>query len=746
MAIDTNATFVDALRQSGLLGVDQFNELRNLVARYPDSKALAGQLIQLGWLTPYQVNELFRGQGNGLVLGQYRILERLGEGGMGQVFKARHQALGRIVALKVIRKDRLQSNEAVKRFRREMQMAGQLSHPNVVNAFDADAINGTHFFAMEFVDGTDLSRLVREKGPLPSHRACDCIRQAALGLQHAHEKGMVHRDIKPANLLVSKTPSGIVIKILDMGLARFQATEQEDQTMLSQDGHVIGTPDFMAPEQAKSSSTVDHRADLYSLGCTFYFLLTGKPPFTGGTNIEKLLKHQMDPPPPIEKFRSDVPEGVRLVLRQMLAKKPDERIQTAGTVAAALEPYCKPGSGLHLDKLITRPAVAVAEPVNTPNNAHSPTFYGRKRPTGSLTERLSLAGSSRKRLIAIGASVGIFLLGLFVLILLLASGGGSSKTSPAVASSPTTAAPTQPDTRNTPSTDKKPPVIDPAWRFLYPEATIVFSFNLAQMRKTNVYRQNEDEFKRLLMAFGVETDKFCDGLLLDAERVTVAFPPDDPQRLLLVFQGPLDGKKFKTFVNRARFRPFPINDLPQVEFYDFSTEKNNRWAGGFVTPATFLLTTNPAYAVGGARRFFQNEQRVLKDTELQAALERPNEKAAVYLAIGGQVSVGSMQEKSTLQQAARIKLIRGSIYMNGGVMVELHLTAVDAASVELVETFPATIKLSIQTANKDMGELIDAAFSDKPTRGPGNSVTVRGRFNPKQVRRFLELTGRKDKD
>jgi serine/threonine protein kinase len=744
MAIDTNATFVDALRQSGLLGVDQFNELRNLIARYPDSKALAGQLIQLGWLTPYQVNQLFQGQGNGLVLGQYRILERLGEGGMGQVFKARHQALGRIVALKVIRRDRLQSNEAVKRFRREMQMAGQLSHPNVVNAFDADAINGTHFFAMEFVDGTDLSRLVREKGPLPSHRACDCIRQAALGLQHAHEKGMVHRDIKPANLLVSKTPSGIVIKILDMGLARFQATEQEDQTMLSQDGHVLGTPDFMAPEQAKSSSTVDHRADIYSLGCTFYYLLVGKPPFFGGSNIEKLLKHQMDPPPPIEKFRSDVPEGVRLVLRQMLAKKPDERIQTAGTVAAALEPYCKPGSGLHLDKLITRPPVPVAEPI-TPNNTQSPTLAGRKRPAWSLTEQLSLAGSSRKRLIAIGASVGVFLLGLFVLILLLASGGGSSKTSPAVASSPTTAAPTQPDTRKTPTTEKKPPLIEPVGRFLFPETAVVLSFNMAQMRKSEVFRRHEDKVKELIRPFGVVNETFGDGFLLDAERVVLAMSPDDERRYLLIYQGALDASRFKTFATRLQAKTFSPRDVGQIEFYDIGdpTDRNNRLYCAFVTPSTFLMSPNMAYVVGGARRYLQNDTR-LNSSEIQMAVERLDERTSLTLLVGGQVLfMGPMQEKSTLQQAAHIKLIRGYLLMGPGIQSEFYFTATDADSVDFVEGFPAHLRGMLRKSNNELGDLIDAMF-EKPVRGPNNTISIRGRLNPKQVNRLFELTGRKN--
>src|SRR5262245_51018924 len=190
MAIDTVANFLDAIRQNQLLEAGQLNEFAAEARKSTDPRQAAQFLLKRNWLTPYQLNQVFQGQGNGLVLGQYRILERLGEGGMGQVFKARHQAMGRIVALKVIRKDRLANEKAVKRFRREIQMAGSLHHPNVVIAFDADQVGGTHFFAMEYVDGTDLARVVKQSGALPVAQACDYTRQAALGLQHAHERGL----------------------------------------------------------------------------------------------------------------------------------------------------------------------------------------------------------------------------------------------------------------------------------------------------------------------------------------------------------------------------------------------------------------------------------------------------------------------------------------------------------------------------------------------------------------------------
>ncbi|MBY0524523.1 MAG: serine/threonine protein kinase, partial [Gemmataceae bacterium] len=198
------ATFLDNLRDGQLLEPAVFAEVaKNPLAKGDDPMPLAKDLMQRHGLTPYQVNQLLRGRGKELVLGAYRLLDRIGEGGMGQVFKAFHQPMSRVVALKVIKKDKLANPQAVSRFYQEIRAAAQLSHPHIVIAFDAGQADDTHFFAMEFVDGIDLSRLVKEQGPLTVLQACEYIRQAALGLQHAHEKGLVHRDIKPSNLLVT---------------------------------------------------------------------------------------------------------------------------------------------------------------------------------------------------------------------------------------------------------------------------------------------------------------------------------------------------------------------------------------------------------------------------------------------------------------------------------------------------------------------------------------------------------------
>jgi len=338
MATTTADALFDTLRRKRLLEPSQLADLtRAMKGKNPDPDKIARALLKHGWLTTYQANQLLQGRADGLVLGQYVILDRIGEGGMGQVYKAKHRGLGRIVAVKVIRKDRLDNADAVGRFQREIRAASKLSHPNVVLAYDADQIGDTHLMVMEYVEGTDLSCLVKERGALPVAKACECIRQAALGLQHAHEKGMVHRDIKPANLLVAK---GGQVKVLDLGLSRFQrAVSETMDATLTRTGSVMGTPDYMAPEQARDSHTVDIRADIYSLGCSLYHLLAGQVPFTGGTGMEKVFKHQLEEPDPIEALRPEVPRDLAKVLRKMMAKQPEDRYATPAAVAEALAPF-----------------------------------------------------------------------------------------------------------------------------------------------------------------------------------------------------------------------------------------------------------------------------------------------------------------------------------------------------------------------------------------------------------------------
>ncbi|MGE3808733.1 MAG: protein kinase, partial [Gemmataceae bacterium] len=340
MPIASVAELIDALQGSKLFDKAQLDELNRLRGRHADVRALARDLMDRKWLTPYQANQILQGNIKDLELGNYIVLERLGTGGMGQVLKALHRQLKKVVALKVMRREHVANPEAIHRFRREIRVAGQLGHPNIVLVLDADQVGDKHFFAMEFVDGIDLSQRVRQQGPLPIAEACDYIRQAAEGLQHAQERGMVHRDIKPGNLLLTHAhgPNGYgQVKLLDMGLARVISPDDDIASWHTQEGKVLGTPDYMAPEQALKSSAADVRADLYSLGCTFYYLLTGSVPFPGGSLMEKLLKHRLDDPEPIEKIRPEVPQSVRAIIRKLLAKKPEDRFQTPAELVAALK-------------------------------------------------------------------------------------------------------------------------------------------------------------------------------------------------------------------------------------------------------------------------------------------------------------------------------------------------------------------------------------------------------------------------
>jgi WD40 repeat protein/serine/threonine protein kinase len=347
MAADCVPSLLERLRESDLLEAAQLEELARLPeAQNADPKVLGRVVLQRGWLTRFQITAAAQGRGKELRVGPYLLLEKLGEGGMGQVFKARHEHMQRVVALKVIRKEKLANPDAVKRFYKEVQAAAQLHHPNIVLAYDAGQAGNTHFFAMEFVEGVDLSRLVKESGPLPLHQACDYVRQAALGLQHAHERGLVHRDIKPSNLLLTHTSGNgaRTVKVLDMGLARLQSATGKEHA-LTQTGQVIGTPDFLAPEQAMDSRAADIRSDLYSLGCTLYYLLAGQAPFQGETLTQVLLKHQMEPVGPLSERRPDVPRVVQDVVQRLMAKRPEDRFQTPAETVAALEGVCQPQGG-----------------------------------------------------------------------------------------------------------------------------------------------------------------------------------------------------------------------------------------------------------------------------------------------------------------------------------------------------------------------------------------------------------------
>jgi serine/threonine-protein kinase len=339
MATLTVDKFVDLVRKSGLVEDDRLNAIRAEVS--PDatddagSEKLAQALVDRNLLTPWQCDRLKEGRHRGFILGKYKLLGLLGTGGMSSVYLAEHMLMQRQVAIKILPRQKVGDSSYLARFRREAQAVAALDHRNIVRAYDIDNEGNTHYLVMEYVAGRDLNTIVKNDGPLDFDTAADFIRQAAEGLQHAHEANLIHRDIKPANLLVD--PRGTV-KILDMGLARFTDEEQASLTRMH-DENVLGTADYLAPEQATDSHTADHRADIYSLGCTLYYLLTGHPPYFEGTLAQRILKHQTEPPPSIYEDRPDAPQPLVDLYLRMMAKQPAGRVQSAGEVARVLSSW-----------------------------------------------------------------------------------------------------------------------------------------------------------------------------------------------------------------------------------------------------------------------------------------------------------------------------------------------------------------------------------------------------------------------
>jgi len=328
--------FLKHLQESRLLTTQQLEKVNQITPQGGDARAIARAAMDSGLLTRFQAERILNGKTQGLILGQYRILAELGRGGMGRVYRAFHDRMGRKVAIKVLSPHLMKSEKAQTLFEREVRAISRLSHPNIVTAYDSNVFEGRHYLVLELIEGPNLSQFLRKQGPLPIDQALEYTREVALGLDHAHKKGLVHRDMKPGNLLIqleesngNKVPGQI--KISDFGLARLRDTDPEKLTESSiavSNHSVTGTPDYISPEQARGIHLADIRSDLYSLGCTIYQCLTGKVPFEGSNIIEKLVRHASESPPDPRTIRPEIPEEIVLIVKKLMAKLPEQRYQT----------------------------------------------------------------------------------------------------------------------------------------------------------------------------------------------------------------------------------------------------------------------------------------------------------------------------------------------------------------------------------------------------------------------------------
>lgn len=338
MAKLTAENFVDYVERSRLVEEDQLSASLDQLRRAhggtlpDDADVVAAHLVQADLITQWHADKIFDRKYKGFFLGKYKLLRHIGSGGMSSVYLAEHTLMKRRRAIKVLPKARVNDSSYLARFHLEAQATASLDHPNIVRAYDVDNDGDTHYLVMEFIEGKDLQHVIKQEGPLPLELACNYVAQAAEGLLYAHQNNLIHRDVKPANLLIDEKG---VIKLLDLGLALYSDDAKASLTV-SHNENVLGTADYLAPEQAVNSHKVDARADIYGLGCTLYFLLTGHAPFTDGTLAQRIAKHQTQMPEDIRKDRPECPRDLVDICVKMMQKKPDRRYQTMREVSDVL--------------------------------------------------------------------------------------------------------------------------------------------------------------------------------------------------------------------------------------------------------------------------------------------------------------------------------------------------------------------------------------------------------------------------
>jgi serine/threonine-protein kinase len=766
----TTDGLLSVIREIRLLRSDQVAQLDPLPAHLEgDPKELAKDLVRRGWLTTFQVRELWHGRAAGLVLGPYKLLELLGEGGMGQVFKALHQPLNRVVALKIIRPQLVANPTALRRFQREAQSAAQLRHDNIVLIFDHGSEGDRHYLSMEFVDGVDLAVLVKDFGPLPVRTACDYIRQAALGLQHAHDAGLIHRDIKPGNLFACRThapgrPSdssgrlakpdwsplrlGGKTKILDLGLARLREQSNEGQnTSLTLDGIVIGTPDYMAPEQAKNSHEVDHRADLYSLGCTLYFLLSGRMPFPDGTMMEKLIRHQFEEIEPIARLRPETPQGVQEVIQALTVKDPDARVQSASLLADALVPFCKGDIGppptipdrIHqpserdrtpLPPLTTHIPVATAVDYIVPAAA-SPFAFGQELAPECGSSTTSIAESSSRPAVLHGGmstfpagqsgKVWLYSVGtgiaLFVILLSVGLAGRVRKPEP---KDPPVAT-----HRETPSPKPKPvdapkvvvesprqPSTEPLDRYLPHDAQLVVHINLKDLMKTDVYKQHVGwRFDDWLKTTAIGSD-----ILREVERCVLAFPPGKDGRFVISLHG-IPEVKVRAWLRRVADK----DEARSQSGYDVFQSKGDRSENLIlVSGSTLVLCKGEEYLARVLNKTDAGRSG-LDDEVLAAVLPRKVPSQSFWFGFGARFPF----DQGTLADLG-VSVLWGHAQVNGDLRTELNAAGHNESVLGDTLT-KATLALIGKSFTDKRAKSLLSVLNGERTRtvGPNDLPTIR---------------------
>lgn len=383
-AVQTTTDFLRVLRASNLAKAEAIDAV---VAPWADHQGpvpeeLVAAVLGSQLVTQWHVDQLRKGRYKGFFLGKYKLLRLLGSGGMSSVYLAEHATLHNEVAIKVLPLKRVDQTSFLARFEREARMSARLNHPHITRAFDLDTSGPIHFFVMEYVEGINLHKKVKQEGPLSIHEAADLVRQAALGLHYAHEEGFVHRDVKPANMMLDKRGT---LKILDLGLGLSGAEGPEAASLTQEhDEKVLGTADFLAPEQVTDSHNVDKRADIYSLGCTLYYLLTGAGPFAEGNVKERFRKHLQASPPNLIEKRPDTPPAIAAIYLRMLQKRPEARQQTAKEVADALTAW------LAQNPVATEEAEAAAGP----SSAAALKEQLRRRASGDSSRSVSVSAKN----------------------------------------------------------------------------------------------------------------------------------------------------------------------------------------------------------------------------------------------------------------------------------------------------------------------------------------------------------------